>query len=192
MVSGTALRLSVPKYLNWETGNDLKHEFIDGNIYEMSGGTLNHGAIAAKIRALLIRDLSGADCIVFSSDVRVKVSDIRYVYPDGSVVCGSPVTEDNNTTLLNPILIVEVTSPTSTEYDRIEKRDMYHDVVSVMTYLIIDQHRPYVELYSRAQSGWHVQVFSDVDDVISIDIPKCELSLMDIYQGIQFEASQPD
>ena len=104
-----------------------------------------------------------------------------------SVVCGEPETEYKTLTLLNPTLVVEVTSPSSIDYDRGTKRELYGDVPSIAAYLVIDQHRALVELYTRMETGWQLQCFADLDDVVPLEALDCDLPLREIYRDIVFE-----
>ncbi len=186
-------RLSVQEYLAWEAENEIKHEYIDGEVFAMSGGTSKHSRVAANVIGAIYSKLRDSICFAHTSDMRVKVAEDRYVYPDLSVVCGKEQFDDESeTSLLNPILVVEVTSPSSIERDRFIKRDFYRLVASIQAYLVIDQHRVCAELYSRADVGWLLQVFTDLDDVIPLAMLNCELPLADIYRGISFGESPPD
>ena len=88
--------------------------------------------------------------------------------------------------------MVEVTSPSSIEYDRVAKRDFYRELPSIQAYLIIDQHRLCAELYTRADVGWLLQVYTDPDDVIPLTVLNSSLSLAQVYRGITFQETQPD
>lgn len=179
-------QMTVEEYFAYDEASDYKNEYIDGEIYPMTGGTLNHGTIIANtIVALGIR-LRASNCKVISSDMRVRVSPTRYVYPDMSVVCGGAETADRATNLLNPTLIVEVTSPSSIDSDRVIKRDFYETVRSIQAYLVIDQHRLLVELYTRNEGGWLLHRFSDLDAVVPLAPIGCDLPLAEIYAGIEF------
>ncbi len=193
MVTNLKPRLSVAEYLAWEAENEIKHEYIDGEVYAMSGGTGKHSSIMINITIAIGRRLANSVCTLHSSEMRVKVNDRRYVYPDLSAVCGKSSYEDESEiSLLNPILVVEVTSPSSIEHDRVAKRDLYREVPSIQGYLIVDQHRVCAELYTRADVGWLLQVYTNPDDVIPLEILNCELPLAEIYRGISFEEAQPD
>ena len=191
MVTERILHMTVADYLAFEQESDIKHEYIDGEIYPMTGGTLTHSAISINTIIALGNRLSASTCQVHSSDMRIRVSPSRYVYPDLSVVCGEAATDDQSMTLLNPILIAEVTSPSSIDYDRVIKRDYYEMVRSIQAYLVIDQHRVLVELYMRREGGWFLQRFSDLDAAVPLAPLDCDLPLADIYHGIQFEEEDP-
>ena len=143
-------QMTVAEYFAYEEKSEIKHEYIDGEIYPMTGGTLKHAAIIANTSGELRQRLKGAKCTVLSSDMRIRVSPSRYVYPDVSVVCGDPVTDDKSITLFNPTMIAEVTSPSTVDYDGVIKRDYYETIPSIQAYLVIDQHRVLVELYTRS------------------------------------------
>ena len=175
------------EFLAFEAKSDFKHELIDGEVYDMTGGTGEHSQIAANIIRSLGNLLETSSCRVHTSDMMLKVSDDRYLYPDVSVVCGQPEYEDDSRlALLNPILVVEVTSPSSAEVDRGSKRESYMQLPSVQAYLLIDQHRIYAELFQRADVGWRMQVFTSFDDVVSIEALNVELPLALIFRGVSF------
>ena len=175
------------EFLAFESASEFKHELVDGEVYDMSGGTGEHSRIAANVIISVGRQLDNSSCMVDTSDMMLKVSDRRYVYPDVSVTCGQPLYEDDSRlALLNPILVVEVSSPTTMTYDRGLKREFYQQMPSVQVYLIIDQHRVLAELYTRADVGWLMQVFDSIDDVIPLPSLDCELPLAQIYRGISF------
>ncbi|MCY4539695.1 MAG: Uma2 family endonuclease [Chloroflexi bacterium] len=193
MVTNLKTRLSVQEYLAWEAENEIKHEYIDGEVYAMSGGTGKHSSIMINITIAIGQQLGDSLCSLHSSEMRVKVNDSRYVYPDLSAVCGKSSYEDESEiSLLNPILVIEVTSPSSIEFDRLAKRDLYREVPSIQGYLVVDQHRVCAELYTRADVGWLLQVYTDPDDVIPLEMLNSELPLAEIYRGISFEEAQSD
>ncbi len=193
MAIHTPERLTVEEYLAWEESNFEKHEYIDGEVRCMAGASRRHNQIIMNAGSTIWSQLADASCSVLSSDMRVKVGAARYVYPDLSVICDEVMFErDNEMELLNPVLVVEVTSPSSIEYDRGDKRDFYFDVPSVQSYLVIDQHRVYADLYSRASSGWMIEVFSALEDVIPLVSLNCELPLSQVYSGIDMLEAQAD
>ena len=191
MAIQTKRRMSVAQYLEWEARQEVKHDFIDGTIIEMSGGNLTHTRIKTNIGGTLFALLDPAAYTLCNSDMRVRISQTRYVYPDFSVVSGMPRMEDDKqVTLLNPILVVEVTSPSSAVRDRADKPYYCLDVPSIETYLIIDQDRPRADLYTRAEDGWHLRVFSSPADSVPLATIGCELPLELVYRGIDFARAQ--
>ena len=177
-------QMTVAEYFAFDEASEIKHEYIDGEIFPMTGGTLNHALIMVNAVGALWQRLKGTDCRVLSSDMRNRINPTRYVYPDFSVVCGDPATDEGAVTLWNPTLIGEVTSPSSMDYDRGLKRRFYHSMASLQVYLVIDQHRVHVELHERQDGGWLQREFSDLDAVIPLPALDCEIPLAEIYDGI--------
>ena len=176
------------EFLAFVANSEFKHELIDGEVYDKSGGTGEHSLIAANIIRSLGNLLEAPSCRVLTSDMMLKVSDDRYLLPDVSVVCGNPEYEDESRiALLNPTLVVEVTSPSSAVDDRGLKRESYLRLPSVQGYLIVDQHRLNVELYERADVGWRLQVFNSMDDVITLEALNIKLPLAQVYRGFNVE-----
>lgn len=182
-------RLTVAEYLALEAQSEIKHEYIDGELYAMTGGTDYHSRIAANVIITLGIQLSGSDCYVYTSDMRVKVDHARYVYPDVSVGCGQARHEDDGeTSLLNPVVVFEVTSPSSRVRDHGLKRALYQRVPSIEAYLVIDQHAAHVDVNRRIAGEWRLTSYVGLDAAISLEALGCELPLAQIYQGIIIDA----
>jgi len=177
---------TVAEYLAFEAESEFKHEFIDGIIYDMTGGAFHHSRIKVNITVEFDNQLRDSDYAVCNSDMSVRVGESRYVYPDLSVVRGQPQLEYNDTTLLNPVFAVEVTSPASFDYDRVKQRSFYSAIASLQAYLVIDQHRVHVELYTRREDGWLWQTFDSMEDIARLQDLGCELALAAIYRSISF------
>ena len=182
---------TVEEYLAYEQETDIRHEYIDGEIFAMAGGTENHSLITANALTEVSYQLRGSSCRAYTSDLRVKISDKKYVYPDFSVVCGeAEFADDNHTMLTNPVLVVEVTSPSSMSYDKIVKRDFYLTLPSLQGYLIIDQHRIFAELYTRKEIDWRIRQYMSIADIIQLEMLNCTLALTEVYRGIVFESAE--
>ena len=154
----------------------------------MTGGSGKHSKIPINITYAILSQIDRSSYVMFNSEIRIKISETRYVYPDLSIVRGEEVYEDTGElTLLNPAFVVEVTSPSSMMYDRVDKLDFYFDVPSIEAYLIVDQDRIRADFYTRTDEGWHVRVINSLDDVIALESLDCELPLAQVYQGIAFE-----
>lgn len=142
-------------YLTLERDSDIKHEFDDGEILAMSGGTARHSALASKIGAAL-ENTRPPGCTVFQSDMRIRIAATgRATYPDVSMVCG-PLAYDPDdaahTTITNPTLLVEVLSVTTEKGDRGNKWMHYQRIPSLQEYVLVSQ-QPRVEIYRRMPSG---------------------------------------
>ena len=181
-------QMTVEDYLAFDEASEIRNEFIDGELYAMPGGTGNHNVIVASAIIALGAALADFDCIVYASQMRVRIDETKYVYPDVSVVCGEPRFDDENeVTLLNPTIVVEVTSPSSIVNDRISKVEFYGAVPSIQGYLILDQERVFAEWYTRTDSGWHLRQFSELNDVIAMEPLDCSLPLDQIYSRARLD-----
>jgi Uma2 family endonuclease len=144
------------QYLAFERDAEMKHEFVDGEIYAMAGGSPRHNALALRIGTAL--DLGHPPgCVPFQSDQKVRVlATGRVAYPDASLVCG-PLERDpadnSGHTLTNPSLLVEVLSPSTEDVDRISKRRDYQLIPSLREYVLVSQTQPRIEVYRRNDSG---------------------------------------
>jgi len=177
--------MTVEEYLAFDDASEITNEYIDGAIIPMPGGTGNHNAIVAYTIGTLTSLLDISDCLVYASQMRVRIDDTKYVYPDASVVCGDAEFEDDNeVTLRNPTAVVEVTSPSSLERDHVSKVELYGAVPSIQCYLILDQERVFAQCYTRAEDGWVLREYASPDDVISLDGLGCSLPLAGVYRGI--------
>ncbi len=178
---------TVEEYLAYESETGIKHEFIDGEIYAMAGGSENHSLITGNTFIAIGQRLSGSSCRNHTSDMRVKISDSQFVYPDFSVVCGkAEFADDNRTMLTNPILCVVVMSPSSATYDKTLKVEFYRSLSSLKHYLIIDQDQVYVRLHTLQDNGWLLQQFNDINMTIPLTAIGVDLSIHEVYQDIVF------
>jgi len=180
---------TVEEYLVYEREMDIKHEYIDGEIYAMSGGTDKHSRIASNCITELSLKLRESNCHVHTSDMRVQVSKTKYVYPDFSVVCGqAQFSDESNTNLLNPILVGEVMSPSSLGYDQGLKSQFYRSLSSLKYYLLVDQGRVHIQLYTLQENGWLLQEFTDLEVTLALDSIGVQLPISEIYRGLEFDS----
>ncbi|MCK6551796.1 Uma2 family endonuclease [Myxococcota bacterium] len=144
-------------YLTLEADSPIKHEYLAGQIYAMAGGTPEHAALAAAVTTALSVALAGGRCRVFSSDLRVRVLATGLAtYPDVTVVCG-PRSHDpsDKNTVVNPVVVVEVTSKSTEDYDRGEKFEEHFALVpSLEEYVLVSHRAPKIEVRHRALDGW--------------------------------------
>ena len=182
-------QMTVEEYLAFDEASEIQHEFIDGELIPMPGGTTRHNSLVARTIGALLDAVDDRDCTVFASQMRVQIDETRYLYPDASVVRGEPLcADDNEVILLNPTVVVEVTSPSSIERDHIHKVELYGTVPSIQGYLILDQKRVFAEWYTRSESGWHLRQFTDPADEIELAPLGCTLSLSQLYRGQKLDA----
>ena len=193
MSSAAAQTYLTPEaYLAWERKSDTKHEYLRGKIIAVSGASHAHSLIVTNISGELYIQLKDGICEVHTNDIRVRTSpEISYFYPDILVVCGEPRFEDNTfDTLLNPIVLVEVLSPSTQAYDRGEKFKHYQQLTSLREYILVSQDEVGVERYHRQGTEWQPTEFRSLEDVLSLTSIDCELSLDDIYRRVEFRENQ--
>ena len=177
--------MTVDEYFAFDEASEICNEYIDGEIYPMPGGSGPHNRIVASAIIAIGNILNQSDCALYASQMRVRIDPSKFVYPDLSVVCGQPRFEDENeVTLLNPTVVVEVTSPSSMTRDHISKVELYGAVPSIEGYLILDQTRVFAEWYTRAEGGWHLRQFSDAANVIRMEPLGIDLPLAQAYRTI--------
>ncbi|MCA9605462.1 MAG: Uma2 family endonuclease [Myxococcales bacterium] len=151
-----ASRMSYVEYLAFEAGAETKHEYADGLVFAMAGGTLEHARLSGRLAFLLGSALEGRPCNVLSSDARVRVEATnRTTYPDLSVVCGRlEHAKDDPHALVNPAVIVEVLSEGTERGDRGEKFRHYRRLPSLKEYVLVAQDEPRVEVFRREADVW--------------------------------------
>jgi len=176
------------EYLEFERNSKVKHELIDGEVFEMAGAVKRHNQISANIIRLLGNQLLERDCNAFSSDMRVKITAAgNYTYPDIVAVCGEEIYEDETEdTLLNPQLIIEVLSKSTAGYDRGVKFQYYQTIESFREYVLISQEPFRVEQYVRkSKNEWRYFEFRQAEDIVKLNSIDCQISLREIYHKIQ-------
>ncbi len=166
----------------------VRSEYINGEIINMPGASFAHNLITNNISGELHTRLKGTGCAVFANDMRISIPTAKsYFYPDVGVVCEDPRFEDDVfDTLLNPIVIVEVLSPSTEAYDRGEKFAHYRQLTSLQEYVLVAQDQIRVEHYRRQERQW---IFTDLqkrDEMLSLPSIECELPLQDIYERVTF------
>ncbi len=174
-------------YLAFERSHNDKHEFVDGRIVLLAGGSRNHALIGTNVASSLHQQLRTRTCAVYGSDMRVVIPQmLRYVYPDITVVCGSATFEDAlDDTLTNPTLIIEILSPSTERYDRGKKFQAYQTLEGFQEYLLIAQDAIVVEHFvRRSDKLWIFDVITDPTAVITLSSINCTLRLEEIYEKI--------
>ena len=190
---GTAVKISREEYLIREQQAHEKSEYRAGDIVAMAGASPNHvelmGAMTAELRALA----RPRNCRVYAADLRLQVERAEsYTYPDLAVTCGTPqFNSDNPPALLNPVLIVEILSPTTGAYDRNEKFATYRLIPSFREYLLVSQDEVRIEHYWREPeaSVWQFEDLRGPAAVLRVQTLEADLSLARVYELIDFSAA---
>lgn len=173
------------EYLTFERTSEVRHELINGEIYAMTGASLEHNIINANLLISLGSQLRSKSCTALANDMRVKVNAANYCYPDVVVVCGTPELEDKDT-LLNPVVVFEVLSPSTERYDRGEKFRRYRAIPSLQVYVLVSQETPHIEIFTRHEVGgtWVLSEASELSDILSIPVIDCALPLTEVYDKV--------
>src|SRR5437868_11408979 len=190
MSQGILTYVSPDEYLRLERQAEYKSEYLNGEIFAMSGASRQHNLVVGNVFGELRQQLRDRACQAYVSDMRVKVrSNGLYTYPDVSVVCGEPQFEDKEVdTLLNPTLLIEVLSQSTERYDRIAKTSYYRTIDSLQEHLLVAQHEVRVEQYLRQRNGqWSQTQYTSADDVVQLTSIDCSLRLSDVYDKIVFD-----
>lgn len=190
MSSNPLPRLSPEEYLRIERAAEWKSEYMDGEMFAMSGASPRHAILSANLIAELNNQLLERPCLVYTSDLRVATDPQRhYTYPDVIVGCEPPQYVDTHLdTLTNPTFLVEVLSKTTENYDRGEKSERYRAVASLREYLLVAQDRVHAELYTRQpDDSWLLREWNDPDEEIELVSVGCRLRIARMYSKVKFD-----
>ncbi|WP_404788502.1 Uma2 family endonuclease [Altericista sp. CCNU0014] len=179
-------RFTPKEYFAWEEQQQVRHEYIDGEVYATTGGTVNHSQITSNFNRLLGNHLRGSGCKVLNSDARVNiVASTHYVYPDVSVTCDE---RDKTTTqyITYPCLIVEVLSASTEAYDRGNKFKLYRRNPSLQEYILVDAETIAIELF-RKVDGDHWRIIDyEPGDLVELTSIKLTFSIEQVYEDVVF------
>lgn len=183
---------TIEEYLELEETSREKHHFYDGKLITMPGGTHIHNEIALRIGSALlitVKNLS-KKYRVYNSDMKIQIPERNaFVYPDAVVICEKPeLWEGRKDVIVNPLLIVEVASPSTEGFGRDVKFDMYRTLLSFKEYLLVMQTAPMISQYFREEEDlWRTTSHKGMDGKIPLHSLGCEISLADIYEDIEFD-----
>jgi Uma2 family endonuclease len=185
MAVAEKLQTSVEDYLQGELTSEVKYEYINGEVYAMSGAKRSHNIISMNLSGQLFAHLRATPCRVFNSDMKVRIQsaeDDCFFYPDLHVTCSANDTAEQFNS--RPKLIIEVLSDATERYDRAEKFHHYRKLASLEEYVLIAQDTQRVECYRRAEL-WDLQLYQQGDQVVLQSVG-LELPLAEIYEGVVF------
>lgn len=182
--------VSVDDYLSAEELAVTKSEYIDGWVRAMSGSTIRHNRVKLNCASSLLVKLRGKPCQPHDSCTELRIcrqASTRFYYPDAQVVCdskpGTSVFQDK------PVLIIEVLSPSTRAYDLDEKLNAYLTIPSLECYIILEQHTPFAIVMRCTATGFLRETYEDLESVIELPFIGCQLSLHEIYDGVEFTAT---
>ena len=186
---GRIVLLTATEYLDIERDAHFRSEFHHGRMYAMSGGSIRHALVGTNIASELRTQLRTSGCSVASSDLRVATpGDSLFMYPDVVVFCGeAQVLDQHQDTLLNPILLIEVLSPSTEGYDRGFKSQRFRTIASLREYALVSQSEARVELFRRREGDtWSLHEFAGLDAVCRFESTGCSVTMAEIYRKITF------
>jgi Uma2 family endonuclease len=179
--------MSPAEYLERERKAEFKSEYFEGEMHAMAGANCRHALIVTNLAGELRQRLKKGPCKVYSSDLRLRVSPTGlYTYPDVTVVCGDlQFADDQKDTVLNPVVIIEVLSTSTRDYDRGQKFQHYRTLPSLAEYLTVAQDAPHVEQCSRQADGrWLLTEFANLDQSLQLPAIGCELPMAEVYDKV--------
>ena len=183
---------SLEEYFALEDASDARFEYWDGDIVCMSGGSRAHGTVSSNIVISLGNSLRGGKCRAFTGDIAIYTQTLLpYRYPDASVVCDEPEFKHikGHDALVNPVVVVEVLSPSTARLDEGPKFVAYQAVPSLRDYLLVSQDEPRVTLYTRlGGDSWERRDVTGLDASLELESIGCALRLRDLYDGVTFDA----
>jgi Uma2 family endonuclease len=193
MSSQPSSYLTPEEYLEVERRAERKSEYFRGEMFAMAGATRRHILIVTNLVRELSQQLMTKPCEVYSTDMRLRVSPTGlYTYPDVLVVCGEPqFADDQQDTLLNPVLVIEVLSPSTEDYDRGRKFGHYRKLPSLMEYVTVAQDEPRIEKWTRMQEDWRFAEYNDLGRTIQLASIGAALPLSEVYNKLDFAAPAP-
>ncbi|MBV5261889.1 Uma2 family endonuclease [Synechococcus moorigangaii CMS01] len=184
--------LTPEEYLAFEAASDIRHEYVDGELYAMAGTSKNHNLINGNLYLLLRRHLQNSGCTTFMADIKVKLqTGRRFFYPDLVVTCDP---DDNTHELFveKPKLIIKVLSPSTKNFDQSDKFLYYRTIPSLEEYLLVGTESPFVQCFRRqTQDIWTVQIYEGLEAIAHLESFDLDAPLTDIYEGVTFTAPTP-
>ena len=181
------------EYLAMEDAAEYRSEYYKGEFFAMAGGSINHNRIVGNLFTKLNLALVNSKCEAFMTDVKVWIEQKDlFTYPDVIVVCGKPqFYKGRDDTITNPIIIIEVLSDSTKNYDRIEKFEFYRTLASFEEYILIDQYRVHVEhFYLESKGKWIYTDNNNLNDVLRFNKIELQVSLKDIYNRVEFKKEE--
>jgi len=183
-------RYTPQEYLEIDRKAERKSQFFEGEIFMMAGASARHNLIVANLLASLVGQLRGRRCTAYASELRTKVDPSGlYTYPDISVICDEPRFDDErHDTVLNPTLIIEVLSGSTEAYDRGAKFGQYRKIESLRQYVLVEQERAHIEIYTRQPDGhWVLADVEGPEAEARLESIDCRLRLAEVYDKVRFQ-----
>ena len=171
------------EYLAFEERSPVRHEYVDGYVYAMSGVRRRHGKVVTNVLKQLLRAAGDGPCEVYVAELKVKADETKYYYPDVAVTCGPP--DDEGVVITDPCLVIEVTSPSTRATDHREKLAAHTRIPTLGAYLVVEADRPEVHRHWRDGEAWRYEVVTpESGGRVAVPCPAAVLTLDQIYAGV--------
>lgn len=183
-------KFSIEEYLEMENTSAEKHEYYLGEIFAMSGAKVPHNTIFSNLFGELSIKLKRKKCRPYGSDMRIHIPDnTLFTYPNISIVCGELQTLNNdNWNVLNPVVIIEILSPSTKNYDRDEKFKLYRDIATLKEYILVDSESIHIEVFRLNETHhWELEEYNSAEEQLYIKAINEKLSIAEIYDGVKME-----
>lgn len=191
MTTQTITYVTPDEYLAAERLSDYRSEYLDGGVYPMTGGSINHNQITINLILELGAQLRARPCRVLGVGLKVRLPDSRkFFYPDVVAVCDElQVHDDRKDIILNPDLVVEVLSPSTEAFDRGAKFRAYQTIESLKEYVLVSQEKPLIEQYVRnGESKWTYRAAEGLESSLALPSIECTLNLSAVYDKVDFNS----
>ena len=188
-------KISSQEYLEIERKAQFKSEFYNGEMFALAGASFIHNKISSNIHISIGGQLKNKNCGIYQSDLKVKEQTSGlFTYPDLVVICGEPEFYDNGKdVVLNPTVIMEILSPSTENYDRGFKFELYRKLKSLKDFFLVSQEKVFIEHYSKnTDNSWTLNEYNNKEQSIIIKSIDCNLKLEDVYYKVNFEESKKE
>lgn len=178
-------RYSLDDYFAVEETSHVKNEYYDGQIFAMAGASIEHNDIAANLLSFIRPALIARGCRAFGSDLRVQTPAGLFTYPDLSVVCGEPLLiQGRPDTLTNPVVLIEVLSDATREYDRGQKFTLYKEIPTLREYVTVEQTEAQVDTFQLSERRWVSATCDNLDSSVTLESLNITIPMREIYRMV--------
>jgi Uma2 family endonuclease len=185
MTTRTRAELTYADYAAREEGSEERHEFLDGEVFAMSGGTLEHSALIGAVYLIIGNQLAGGPCRAFEGNARVRTSKAHGTYADVTVVCGTLERDPEDAdSILNPTVLVEVLSPSTEKYDRTKKFERYRNLPNFVEYVLVAYDEPRIESHARNRDGTWTETFAKAGESLTLRSIGVTIDVDAVYRGL--------
>lgn len=184
-------KFSIEEYLEMENASIEKNEYYKGEIFAMSGAKVPHNTISFNLSGILYNKLKGKKCKPYGSDQRIHIqSNTLFTYPDISIICGEIITLNNDDyNVLNPTVIIEVLSKSTSNYDRGVKFKLYRDIPTLKEYILVDSETIHIEVFRLNENNhWELEEYDSVENYLFVETIEEKIAIAEIYEGVNIKA----